>query len=45
MMPSVQRRDPQVSAYRCGRVLFASDAAHIHSPIGGQGVNLVSRMR
>jgi 2-polyprenyl-6-methoxyphenol hydroxylase-like FAD-dependent oxidoreductase len=30
----------QVSAYRYGRVLFAGDAAHIHSPIGGQGVNL-----
>lgn len=28
-----------MSAYRCGRVLFAGDAAHIHSPIGGQGVN------
>jgi 2-polyprenyl-6-methoxyphenol hydroxylase-like FAD-dependent oxidoreductase len=30
----------QVTHYRCGRILFAGDAAHIHSPIGGQGVNL-----
>ncbi|MGH3769620.1 MAG: FAD-dependent monooxygenase, partial [Pseudonocardiaceae bacterium] len=30
----------QVTDYRCGRVLFAGDAAHIHSPIGGQGLNL-----
>ncbi len=30
----------QVTNYRYGRVLFAGDAAHIHSPIGGQGLNL-----
>jgi 2-polyprenyl-6-methoxyphenol hydroxylase-like FAD-dependent oxidoreductase len=30
----------QVVDYRHGRVLFAGDAAHIHSPIGGQGLNL-----
>jgi 2-polyprenyl-6-methoxyphenol hydroxylase-like FAD-dependent oxidoreductase len=27
------------SSYRRGRVLLAGDAAHIHSPIGGQGMN------
>ncbi len=30
----------QLAEYRHGRVLFAGDAAHIHSPIGGQGLNL-----
>jgi 2-polyprenyl-6-methoxyphenol hydroxylase-like FAD-dependent oxidoreductase len=30
----------QAAAYRQGRVLLAGDAAHIHSPIGGQGLNI-----
>lgn len=30
----------QAESYRRGRVLLAGDAAHIHSPLGGQGLNL-----
>lgn len=30
----------QLEQYRHGRVLFAGDAAHIHPPLGGQGLNL-----
>lgn len=27
-------------AFRCDRILLAGDAAHVHSPAGGQGMNL-----
>ncbi|MFE4829536.1 FAD-dependent monooxygenase [Streptomyces sp. NPDC056672] len=30
----------QLEHYRVGRVVFAGDAAHIHPPLGGQGLNL-----
>lgn len=30
----------QAASYRRGRVLVAGDAAHVHSPHGGQGLNL-----
>ncbi|MFI5691879.1 FAD-dependent monooxygenase [Kribbella sp. NPDC051586] len=30
----------QADRYRAGRVFVAGDAAHIHSPTGGQGMNL-----
>ncbi len=31
--------DRQAKHYRAGRVFLAGDASHIHSPVGGQGMN------
>ncbi len=30
----------QAASYREGRILLAGDAAHVHSPVGGQGLNI-----
>ena len=30
----------QAEAYRKNRILLAGDAAHVHSPVGGQGLNV-----
>ena len=32
-------RARQATTYRRGRILLAGDAAHVHSPLGGQGLN------
>lgn len=33
-------RSKQTTSYRKGRILLAGDAAHIHSPLGAQGLNV-----
>ena len=33
-------RAKQATSYRKGRILLAGDAAHIHGPVGSQGLNL-----
>ena len=33
-------RARQATTYRSGRILLAGNAAHIHAPLGGQGLNL-----
>jgi 2-polyprenyl-6-methoxyphenol hydroxylase-like FAD-dependent oxidoreductase len=38
-LTSFEIHHARVSAYRWGRVFLAGDAAHIHSPAGGQGMN------
>jgi FAD binding domain len=40
MATSWTDRARQATAYRDGRILLAGDAAHIHSPLGGQGLDL-----
>ncbi|MER8096611.1 FAD-dependent monooxygenase [Streptomyces goshikiensis] len=39
IVSSFTDRAMQTTAYRRGRVLLAGDAAHIHSPLGAQGLN------
>jgi 2-polyprenyl-6-methoxyphenol hydroxylase-like FAD-dependent oxidoreductase len=38
-LASFRINERQVANYRAGRVFLAGDAAHIHSPAGGQGMN------
>jgi 2-polyprenyl-6-methoxyphenol hydroxylase-like FAD-dependent oxidoreductase len=38
-LASFRINERKVSDYRHGRVMLAGDAAHIHSPAGGQGMN------
>lgn len=38
-MSKFQVSERIAKAYRLGRVFLAGDAAHVHSPVGGQGMN------
>jgi 2-polyprenyl-6-methoxyphenol hydroxylase-like FAD-dependent oxidoreductase len=38
-LASFRINERKVAEYRAGRVFLAGDAAHIHSPAGGQGMN------
>lgn len=40
LVSSYTDRSKQATSYRKGRVLPAGDAAHIHSPLGAQGLNV-----
>ncbi|MEV0555614.1 FAD-dependent monooxygenase [Streptomyces sp. NPDC050597] len=40
LVSSFTDRAMQTTRYRQGRVLLAGDSAHIHSPLGAQGLNL-----
>jgi len=39
----IHRRE--AARFRNGRVFLLGDAAHIHSPVGGQGMNMAFRTR
>ena len=38
-LASFRINERKVADYRAGRVFLAGDAAHVHSPAGGQGMN------
>lgn len=40
MVATSTDRARQATSYRNGRIFLAGDAAHIHAPLGGQGLNL-----